>query len=615
MQAFNNIESIKIEKISLGIRFYLLSYLTLCTLKIIMEVLMRKITICVVILCLFSVLYSAQGREMRDLVANQSNKLQSILAGYADIREPSEEQIATFLEQYPEGVSFQRVFSNRQKSSLCGIYALQNSLWYRYVLGKAEIHGNELFQAVLASIDDPARSIFNGIEVESFDKLLQDKFTNGFGIVAFQVEAYAPLNAAGMAQYFGDAIGYVRDMIEQKTPIISLLINCSQGDTYGASDYRGAGAAQDNIPGHWVSVTIVQNPGKRVYLLADSLADEKGIYDQGHVGFVLTFLNEVEKDHKIQIIPEETAVDYQIPANSKKDERLRKEWLNQLSFDDIILKTKRLFAEKMLEKNIDKSIKDYIFQNCINPALEELDETSDRSLVSIAIRSKMTDGALDILPNPSILYRVIEEVLAVLEGRQTEFSQREEQKERFPEYKDQILRALNYNFVNNEEVRVVSVMEKNTAVKQFIVNNYIIPVLEQFERAGSLEELYGPILENIDNNFLAMQELLSLEISQNDLKGIIFSIMINVSLPAAQPEVARPLVVVPKQQLPVPAAANQRQPLLTFSPAFYPLNQLADSILNLMYPGIRLQNAVQDHTLLPAEEVDNEEVSPIEDVD
>ena len=560
-----------------------------------MEKSMKKLLLIVVNIILVTI----NGAEhLTDLVENQNAQLYPIVFDYK-MADPSPEAIETFLGHYPEGTSFQRVFSNQQTGNLCGVYAIQNALWYRYMMGSRDplIVANKEFANFLNSVGDPTGSFLNGIEAEVFEQLLSPKFPESFGIIAFQQGQYIPLNTAGMTEFFGNGIGYVKGLISKKQ-IVSLLINCNQGDTYGT---RG-------VAGHSVSVTMIQNKTKRVYLMADSLLDKKDSYDEGHVGFVLQFLNQVEQQlltgKKIVIIPNEVAADYQIPSNNIHSERLRKEWLKQLSPDDIIIKFKKLCVEKLTGKQIDAHTQEIIFANIIDPALLDLDETATPRSIKEALEIVLKNGIIDAFSNAKTIYIVFDKIMAILLANfeETEKMQIQEQLEM---YQIRLQNAINQKFVNADDIKIIDSGEENRGMKELIVTSYVFPVINKyidetlallvndtcasFETCVNVETLTSAITKEINGGFDFVKSLYPLiqEDRYEIIAGMIMSIVgvVNGAEQAAIPAVQkrgilnffgiqysslpRPLLAFlnyfdlrqsPQEVAPNPAASSQQKP-------------------------------------------------------
>lgn len=456
--------------------------------------------------------------EMRGLVKKQVAELKEIVEKYA-MSCPSEPEINAFLSQYPDGVSFQHVFSNRQWGALCGVYAMQNALWYRYVMGDRNllVQSNGFFANHLNSITNVRDSILNGIESEIFDTLLAPQFESNFAVIAYQQNRYVPLNASGMENFFGDGVGYVRDLIAHKIPVVSLLINYSSQDTYGMSDYDAA-AKTKGIPGHWVSVTMIQNATKRVYLMTDSLPRK------GHTEFVLKFLNEVELGRKIEHVADEIAEEDNIPANDKRDERLRKEWLHQLSPDDILVKVKGICADVL--KDFNSYDQEFIFDHIINPVLLDLDETATVQIVIDNLGKVLQSDIEKCFVNMQNVRDKFDEIFDRLK-KDKQRLERIEFQEKLKIYQQKLQAKLYQEFVNNDDTIVTDEHDgQNREMKQLIITTFVSPIIQEYievaleffdagtchslETCLSIQGLVDSITKNIqdEENFLAslMQE-------------------------------------------------------------------------------------------------------------
>lgn len=201
--------------------------------------------------------------SMEALSAQQTTLLNPLISSYKNLEIPDRDDVASFLEPYDKGVTLQRVFSNPQKGALCGVYMLQNALWYYYKIAqqknsKVLKETNHKFAHMLNDIKDVGNSPLNGIEVESLETLAQDNNLYGypdnhtFAIVASEGNQYVLKNLSYLEVY-NTLKDYMKKVKENMTPVVSFFVACGE-NSVGGSAYDSDNL-MNGIATHWVSLT------------------------------------------------------------------------------------------------------------------------------------------------------------------------------------------------------------------------------------------------------------------------------------------------------------------------------------------------------------------------
>lgn len=571
---------------------------------------------------LLGFLLSGNILGMQDLVIAQKIMLEYVMKEYPH-QKVSPQVVDRFLaENYPANVvSVQEVYSNQQEiATLCGLYAMQNMLWGAQVLalGRQKLLASNKKFADLINAQD-ITSKLNGMEMGAVDEILNESFKENIfpiftSVQQELIEGEEPkkeyritnISLLGVVEE-ETAAEYLQTHIAKKSPIVSFLIICNGDGSYGVqavdADRMGDGAGT----AHWVVVTMLQssNGAQRVYWIADSrLTDSRSHYDEV-VGFIKSVERSLPADQqkKVEIVLKETAAQYQIPENSKRDDRLRAEWFGILPVNDscpILIDAirKKMAANPYTytgsydangnETKIDN-------QQIVNSIISHLEQLLDRKPVNISLADLIKEVKQEVCDNqtsflmfyPSEIQRYFAQALNDLQIKdQQSIQARNDLKDR-----------LQKEFLNSEFKILTAGADAERLTKGMIVNVLQGMIEEQeLTQDALIEQLEGNALDNIYAHITTTYPQ-QVELAKEGLKKLIVGLIkgerINYDalekvpfeipeedfqLPPAEP------VVVPRMDAPVlqdPLAAAPRVLQVDGQQGV----RLTESILGGTYPG------------------------------
>lgn len=469
--------------------------------------------------------------SMQDLVTAQVGQLAHVFEGF-NVPAPTAGHIEKFLENYPTGVSFGRVFSPDQKGALCGVHALQNAFWYRYAANPSDQLKalNNKFNTLLNSISNVSTSSLNGIESEVFERICGPIFRDSFVVIAHQQGVYAPLNSNAMEHFFADGVGFLKDRISKRYPIVSVLMSCSafEADTYGTSAYN-PDFAMDGIASHWISGTILQNANKRVYLMADSLAEPVGTTDGSHTQAFLNFIKAVESTlpdrQEVRILSESVGAQYQMHASNPLQEALRAEWVAQKDHElNVFNIIRRTWQQALTGKNIFSDVIGYIVSNYLKPRAETTAHTGNVEdiLNKIVSNGRIVDenGMLQLIDNWEVVQQLL--VKASLDTVPQEYKKIKDK--RLEYYKVRLNEAFS-GFFDRSHLVISGRYSSNDFCKEVVANG-LTAFVENIQDPHQFEINSAQLDLTVDGICHALNDVLTTE--KEEFKARLLSLFLNV---------------------------------------------------------------------------------------